>query len=166
MKPIDISDDSAPGCAGRSGLGIGIGYQKHRYSPREDVEAGRSRRARCGETARIIGRAEEGAGAPRSAALSRAAPIHRAITRGPRAAALDPLRPIARELPAERLEATRLDRRARLAHQVKVEVQVVHGIESRAEDFVDPLQVVQVGAAELRQVGHWQVSSAGTRSSR
>ena len=42
------------------------------------------------------------------------------------------------------------DRRAQVAHEGLVVVQVVDGIESCPEDFVHPLQMVQVGPGEVR----------------
>src|SRR5580765_2470184 len=37
-----------------------------------------------------------------------------------------------------------------LAHQLLVEMKIVHSIQMRAEDFIDPLQVVQIGARKMR----------------
>ena len=53
-------------------------------------------------------------------------------------------------IPAAKVrEPPALDRRAQALHQLLVVVQVVQGIESRAEDFVHALQVMEVGAREI-----------------
>src|ERR1041385_4916414 len=50
------------------------------------------------------------------------------------------------ELAREGLEGLRLDRRAHLAHQLLVVMQVVDRVQARGEDLAAAIQVVQVGA--------------------
>src|ERR1700739_4101160 len=69
---------------------------------------------------------------------------------------------VARQL----LEAACADRQACPPHQVQVVVQVVQRVQPRAQHLVDPLQVVQVGAAEAGAGGAGGVRIQGRRGGR
>src|SRR5262249_34727154 len=57
--------------------------------------------------------------------------------------------PGGQELPGPRVEGTRGDCAAQGAHQPDVVVQVVDGVEPRAQDLVTTVEMAQVGAAEV-----------------
>src|ERR1700737_253302 len=70
-------------------------------------------------------------------------------TRAAFSALFDAPRPVFCKALAKRVECSGFDGGAHFAHQFQVVVQIVNGIELRAENFTGAMQMMQIAASEM-----------------